>query len=69
MRPITSNGIVRTSEHLLSRRRFATLSALSLAPLRAQTRRHVPIGLQQTAVGKNIQEDLPGMLRAAARAG
>src|SRR5713101_3135577 len=58
-----------------SRRRFVLLTAASAAALRAQSTRspfsgkHVPIGLQQTAVGRNIQQDLEATLRAVAKMG
>lgn len=53
----------------LSRRRFAALASVSYASALAQTKRFMPVGLQQTAVGRNIQEDLPGTLRAVAKMG
>jgi sugar phosphate isomerase/epimerase len=53
----------------LSRRRFVLLSAASATALRAQTGKRIPIGLQQTAVGRNIQQDLTGTLRAVAKMG
>jgi len=53
---------------LLSRRRFAFLAAASATALRAQKKR-IPIGLQQTAVGRNLQQDLPATLRAVAKMG
>src|SRR5882724_3563127 len=52
----------------LSRRQFAILAAAS-AGLRAQTRSRFPVGLQQTAVGRNIQQDLTGTLRAISKMG
>ncbi len=52
-----------------SRREFAVLAAASIASARAQTGKRFPIGLQQTAVGRNIQQDLPGTLRAVAGMG
>jgi sugar phosphate isomerase/epimerase len=57
------------SQQSFSRRRFAVLGAVSLARSAAQPRTDVPIGLQQTAVNKNIQQDLPGTLAAIAKAG
>jgi sugar phosphate isomerase/epimerase len=54
---------------VLSRRQFALLAAASAAGLKAQTKKQFPIGLQQTAVGRNIQQDLPGTLRAIAKMG
>ena len=54
---------------MLSRRQFALLAAASPAGLKAQTRKQFPIGLQQTAVGRNIQQDLTGTLRAIAKMG
>jgi sugar phosphate isomerase/epimerase len=54
---------------VLSRRQFALLAAASAAGLKAQTKKQSPIGLQQTAVGRNIQQDLTGTLRAIAKMG
>jgi len=54
---------------VLSRRQFALLAAASAACLKAQTKKQFPIGLQQTAVGRNIQQDLTGTLRAIAKMG
>jgi sugar phosphate isomerase/epimerase len=54
---------------VLSRRQFALLAAASAASLKAQTRKQFPIGLQQTAVGRNIQQDLTGTLRAITKMG
>ena len=54
---------------MLSRRQFALLAAASPAGLKAQTKKQYPIGLQQTAVGRNIQRDLTGTLRAIAKMG
>src|SRR5277367_6763629 len=51
----------------LSRRRFVMLAA-SAATLKAQAKR-IPIGLQQTAVGRNLHDDLPGTIRAVAKMG
>jgi len=59
----------RTRPSLLSRRQFAVLAAASAAGSQAQTRTQVPIGLQQFAVGRNIQQDLNGTLRAIAKMG
>jgi len=59
----------KTNQALLSRRQFALLAAASTASLNAQTKRQFPIGLQQTAVGRNIQQDLTGTLRAIAKMG
>ena len=53
----------------ISRRAFTLLAAASALPLRSQTGKHIPIGLQQTAVGRNIQQDLEGTLRAVAKMG
>jgi len=53
----------------ISRRRFVLLAAASAAASRAQTGKRIPIGLQQTAVGRNIQQDLDGTLRAVAKMG
>src|SRR5262249_31488995 len=52
-----------------SRRRFVLLSAASAMALRAQSGKRTPVGLQQTAVGRNIQQDLTGTLRAVAQMG
>ena len=54
---------------MLSRRQFALLAAAFPAGLEAQTKKQFPIGLQQTAVGRNIQQDLNGTLRAIAKMG
>jgi len=51
----------------LSRREFILLAAVSPAVLRAQKR--IPIGIQQTAVGLNIRQDLEGTLQAIAKMG
>jgi sugar phosphate isomerase/epimerase len=51
-----------------SRRQFGMFAAAAVNSLRAQSR-PVPIGLQQTAVSRNIQQDLPGTLRAIAKMG
>lgn len=53
----------------VSRRDFVLLAATSAAALRAQAGKRIPIGLQQTAVGRNIQQDLEGTLRAVAKMG
>jgi sugar phosphate isomerase/epimerase len=53
----------------LSRRSFVFLSAASACALRAQSGKRIPVGLQQTAVGRNIQQDLTGTLRAVAKMG
>jgi sugar phosphate isomerase/epimerase len=52
-----------------SRRQFIVLAAAALNSARAQKRTPFPIGLQQTAVNKNIQQDLSGTLRAIAKMG
>jgi sugar phosphate isomerase/epimerase len=52
-----------------SRRQFIVLAAAALNSARAQNRTSFPIGLQQTAVNKNIQQDLSGTLRAIAKMG
>src|SRR5437870_3848507 len=46
----------------LHRRHFVFLSAAWTSRLRGQTGKRIPIGLQQTAVIKNIQQDLTGTL-------
>src|SRR5215475_1287229 len=50
-------------------RRAVLLSAASAMALRAQTGKRLPVGLQQTAVGRNIQQDLTGTLRTVAQIG
>lgn len=57
------------NRYLSSRREFAVLAAASVTSALAQTGKKIPIGLQQTAVGKNIQRDLAGTLRAIAGMG
>jgi sugar phosphate isomerase/epimerase len=57
-----------SSMHSHSRREFGVFAAAAVNSLRAQSR-PIPIGLQQTAVGRNIQQDLPGTLRAIAKMG
>jgi sugar phosphate isomerase/epimerase len=52
-----------------SRRQFLLLAAASFTPALAQTKSSYPVGLQQTAVSRNIQQDLPGTLRAVAHMG
>ena len=52
----------------LSRREFAMMVAASTTAA-AQSGKRIPIGLQQTAVGRNIQQDLMGTLRAVAGMG
>jgi len=59
----------RTNQSLLSRRQFAVFAAASAGGLNAQAKTQFPIGLQQTAVGRNIQQDLQGTLRAVAKMG
>jgi sugar phosphate isomerase/epimerase len=56
------------ARHLFSRRRFALLAAAGAANA-AQAKSPIPVGLQQTAVGRNIQQDLAGTLRAIAKMG
>lgn len=51
----------------ISRREFAGLSAISAATLFAQTR--FPVGLQQTAINRNLHDDLEGTLRAVGKMG
>ena len=53
----------------ISRRRFVLLTAASTAVSKAQSGKRIPIGLQQTAVGRNIQQDLEGTLHAVAAMG
>lgn len=53
----------------LSRRQFVLLSAASTAVLEAQSAKRIPVGLQQTAVNRNLQQDFPGTLRAIAGMG
>jgi len=52
-----------------SRRRLLLLAAGCVSAARAQKKSGLPVGLQQTAVGRNIQQDLPGTLRAVAKMG
>jgi sugar phosphate isomerase/epimerase len=52
-----------------SRRQFIALAAASLTAARGQSGKPIPIGLQQTAVSRNIQQDLTGTLRAVAGMG
>jgi sugar phosphate isomerase/epimerase len=59
----------KTNQSLLSRRQFTALASASAAGLKAQTKKQFPIGLQQTAVGRNIQQDLNGTVRAVAKMG
>jgi len=59
----------RTIHSLLSRRQFSVLAAAFAAGLNALAKTQFPIGLQQTAVGRNIQQDLNGTLRAVAKMG
>jgi sugar phosphate isomerase/epimerase len=54
---------------LISRRGFVLAAAASATARKGQTQRRIPIGLQQTAVGRNIQQDLEGTLRAVAKIG
>jgi hypothetical protein len=53
----------------ITRRGFAGLATASVAALRGQTKSRFPVGLQQTAVGRNIQQDLTGTLRAISKMG
>jgi sugar phosphate isomerase/epimerase len=57
----------KTKPSLLSRRQFGLLATASAAGLNAQAKKLFPIGLQQFAVGRNIQQDLNGTLRAIAK--
>ena len=57
------------NRYLVSRREFAVLATASVTSALAQTGKKFPIGLQQTAVGRNIQQDLRGTLRAVAGMG
>jgi sugar phosphate isomerase/epimerase len=52
-----------------SRRRFLFLSASAAGVLGAQPGRQILIGLQQTAVNKNLRQDFNGTLRAIAGMG
>jgi sugar phosphate isomerase/epimerase len=54
---------------LLSRRRFAFVSAISTAGLHAQNGQRIPVGLQQSAVLRNLQQNFDGTLRAIAGMG
>jgi sugar phosphate isomerase/epimerase len=53
----------------ISRRAALVHLAAAAATLRALPAKKIPIGLQQTAVIRNIQQDLPGTLRAVATMG
>ena len=53
----------------LSRRDFVFISAASASGLRAQQAKSIPIGLQQTAVNRELQKDFNGTLRAIAAMG
>ncbi len=53
---------------MLSRREFGFAAVTSVTAF-GQTKLLVPVGLQQTAVAKNLQQDLPGTLRAVAGMG
>lgn len=55
--------------HTLSRRQFVTVTAATAANLVAQRRRKVLVGLQVSAVGKNMEQDPSGTLRAIAKMG
>jgi len=55
--------------HSLSRRDFVFVSALCASGLRAQQAKSLPIGLQQTAVNRELQKDFNGTLRAIAAMG
>ncbi len=64
-----SEDLTVTDLYNHSRRRFCALTAASAAAAWAQKKPAIPIGLQQTAVSKNIQQDLFGTLRAVAKMG
>jgi sugar phosphate isomerase/epimerase len=53
----------------LSRRRFVFLSAASAVRLSAQPKQTIPIGLQQTAVVRELPRDFDGTIRAIAGMG
>jgi sugar phosphate isomerase/epimerase len=53
----------------MNRRQFSVLAVAAAVKAGAQPRKRFPVGLQQTAVGRNIQQDLPGTLRAIAGMG
>lgn len=55
--------------HTLSRRQFAAVAAATAAKLMAQNRKQVPVGLQVSAVGKTMEQDPNGTLRAVAKMG
>src|SRR5258705_11589160 len=61
-------SLVRMKEKV-TRRGFAALATASAAGLSAQNRTRFPVGLQQTAVARNIQQDLMGTLRAISKMG
>ena len=52
----------------LSRRHFVVAASCAVMA-RAQTKKRIPVGLQQTAVGRNIQQDPAGTLRAIGKMG
>ena len=52
----------------MNRRQFGLLAAASLPNARSQAK-PLPIGLQQTAVSRNIQRDLTGTVRAICKMG
>ena len=52
----------------MNRRQFGLLAAASLTNARSQAK-PLPIGLQQTAVSRNIQRDLTGTVRAIGKMG
>jgi sugar phosphate isomerase/epimerase len=53
----------------MNRRQFSFIAVAAAAKAGAQLRKRFPVGLQQTAVGRNIQQDLQGTLRAIAGMG
>src|SRR5271163_3239852 len=52
-----------------SRRRFMFLSVASCLGLKAQLGKRIPIGLQQTAVNRALQQNFDGTIRAIAGMG
>jgi len=58
-----------SANHALSRRRFVAATAAIAANLIAQNRGNVPVGLQVSALGKNMEQDPSGTLRAVAKMG
>lgn len=54
---------------VFSRRGFVALGAASVAALRAESRKHIPVGVLLYAVQKELNADFEGTLRAVAKMG